>query len=318
MMSEIFSQCVCCVTIPAERRQVMVSDDDIFRDLKLVIREIVPWNGPAEKGDFLLCRLTSGKDTTEISLCLGTRQDMELDPVLMGKQKGDRFSMPVRGRYAEIIILSVKRMFTRFGEERDIHTLGLDGVKTREDYRQYYINAHRDQLQKKMVRDIFPQLECQFVEAARQKGFSPNTSARETYALRTLSAQRALLRSFGGGSDEEYQKSLENRMKQGSLRANEDAVCQQARFQWDEGTVAAGILDEQGTPILLEEYKQEVQRLAHGYRMSEAQYEMLIPFEDFQIAKGAKRLREMLFVHLAAMVDVVAEDKNKKEGEDSR
>lgn len=129
--------------IPAVNCTIKLSDKTVFKTVLDQHRKVVPVNGPAQKGDYVLAEASFGsREPKRLHVELGGRHFPDLEAALMGCHPGQALEVDINGETSAIQILSVARPVEMELTNENIEKLGLPDIHTKNDYRRNYVALH--------------------------------------------------------------------------------------------------------------------------------------------------------------------------------
>lgn len=302
--SQTFQEIVSQIIVHPEKLIYVCSQDEIFADLQATQRKIETVRGNAEKGDFVLCRLTGRDGVEEKSLCIGKRVDHKLDEIVQGHKAGDRLELEHEGVPLLVEILHVKRPVQFDVECGDFEKLNIKGVRTRKDYTESYIENHRNELAQKAVSRIYKGIERQYLKIALKSKEIPSDEVLTDYAKRAKDNQLKMLKNYFKGNQELLDQTLEKNFHKGSQRDNEEAFEKSTKEAYLLGIVAEDVMTEMGYEIAVEEYETNIKASIDAFHMSEAECRECLTMEDYRMSCFTRGFQQLLFDEFVKQVQI--------------
>lgn len=306
--SQRFQEIVSRIAVHPDQLIRVCTVDEIFAELIAANRKIEKVDDKAKRGDFVLCRLTGKDGSREVSLCVGQKSDMLLDGIIEGLEAGDKIEIDHEDAPVLMEVLHVKRP-QQFDLEKDnFEELHMEGIKTRADYVNNYIETRREQLAKEAVIKIFPGIENQFVRIAMESMERPTEKFLEEYGRRFQENQMKMLTSYYRGDDHMLSLTLESNFHKGNREANEAEFAKQGRKMYLLGKAAERIMEELGYEVTEKEYEENLRMNMDTLHMSEEECRDCCTMEYYRLSVFSRSLRMMLLDEFAKKVQVKTEN----------
>jgi hypothetical protein len=151
--------------IPAVNYTIKLSDKTVFKTVLDQHRKVVPVDGPAQKGDYVLTEVSFGaREPKRLHVELGGRHFPDLEAALMGCHPGQALEANINDETSAIQILSVARPVEMKLTNENIEKLGLPGIHNKNDYRQNYVALHGEEISGRAFSALHEKLLAQLTE----------------------------------------------------------------------------------------------------------------------------------------------------------
>jgi|GEM_PF-5399506 len=153
------------VILPEKALTREVTDEEVFEELMHRGLEIRPVDDSADTGDFVRFAVTLKSDeASEMQVCIGKKYDKDYENVLRGMKPGEEKEGVFFGIESKVKVLSVKRLFETGVTDAAVQKLGLPGVQSLDDYRNYYVAQNEPLLRDRIMMKIMPDIIAQMVD----------------------------------------------------------------------------------------------------------------------------------------------------------
>lgn len=305
--SQSFRKIVSQIVVHPDKLTYVCRQDEIFADLQATQRKIETIDGNAEKGDFVLCRLTGRDGVTETSLCVGKKVDPKLDEIVEGHKASERMEIEHEGASLLVEILHVKRPIQFDVEHGDFEELHIKGVKTKEDYAKNYVKNHYNELARSVVNRIYKGIEKQYLKIALDSMERPSDEFLADYAKKARKNQIKMLENYFKGNQQLLDQTLEKNFHKGSREANEEALEKSAKEAYLLGMAAADVMAEIGYKVTAEEYEANIKASVDAFHMSEEECRRCLTMEEYRMSNFTRAFQKLLCDEFIKQVQIKME-----------